>query len=56
MNRKFDPSKQKPERSVRLMHVSSGGTNTGRVSNRWGKTEKRTLSYTTTKKSSSLKK
>ena len=37
LNRKFDPKKQKPERSVRLMHVSSGGTRTGRVVNRWGK-------------------
>ena len=28
------------ERSVRLMHVSSGGQSTGKIMNRWGKTDK----------------
>ena len=32
------PAASRPERSVRLMHVSSGGTNTSAISNRWGRT------------------
>lgn len=32
------PHRKKPERSVRLMHVSSGGSNTAPIVNRWGKT------------------
>ena len=33
------PYNGRAERSVRLMHVSSGGQNTGNVINRWGKTD-----------------
>ena len=33
------PKNRRPERSVRLSHVSSGGTAHGRVVNRWGKVE-----------------
>ena len=32
--------KSRAERSVRLMHVSSGGQSTGKIMNRWGKTDK----------------
>ena len=33
------PYNKRAERSVRLMHVSSGGQNTGKIVNRWGKTD-----------------
>lgn len=33
------PTNRRPERSVRLSHISSGGTARGRVVNRWGKVE-----------------
>ena len=36
---KMAPKQGKPERMVRLMHESSGGTRKGKVLNRWGKAE-----------------
>ncbi|GMH87110.1 hypothetical protein TrVE_jg10939 [Triparma verrucosa] len=40
VNPKQPKGKGKAERSVKLSHITSGGTKTGRVLNRWGKTEK----------------
>ena len=43
------PAASRPERSVRLMHVSSGGTNTSAIRNRWGGTIDTVSKKTTTK-------